>query len=144
MKSWSQYGTTIAGSSSSIPGSNFSLLNNPVPIYYDQPDQRILVGDFSNRRIIQFSLQNMSTIGRVVAGGTGMGCGLNQFTGVFGLAIVLIEAIIEFNYATSHNLNQLLPTIFFFDSCKNNEKIPLVKIFIIEISNRKKNEFFLS
>jgi len=78
---------TVAGDSSGIAGSNLSLLNIPIPIYYDQSKKQIIVGDYENQRVIQFSLDNPLSDETVRAGGNGGGCNLNQFWTVVGVAV---------------------------------------------------------
>jgi DNA-binding beta-propeller fold protein YncE len=56
-------------------------------MYYDQPNKHIIVGDRENLRVLQFSLNNPSSHGTVIAGGNGGGCGLNQFRTVVGIAV---------------------------------------------------------
>lgn len=56
-------------------------------MYYDQSNNRIIVGDHGNLRVLQFSLNNPSSSGTVIAGGNGGGCGLSQFSTVVGLVV---------------------------------------------------------
>ncbi len=85
--SWSQTGNTIAGNSSGASGSSLLQLNNPIPIYYDQPNNAIIVGDSGNQRVIEFSLASLSSGGTVIAGGNGVGCNTNQFDNTAGVAL---------------------------------------------------------
>jgi len=85
--SWSQFAITVAGNSSGGSGSNLSQLNNPIPIYYDQPNNVIIIGDLGNQRIIKFSLDSPHSNGIVIAGGNGGGCNTNQFYNPVGVAL---------------------------------------------------------
>lgn len=85
--SWSPNATTIAGSSSGTSGSSLSMLNSPIPMFYDQSYKQIFVGDHGNLRVVRFSLNNLTGNGTVVAGGNGGGCGLDRFWSVTGVAM---------------------------------------------------------
>jgi hypothetical protein len=85
--SWSQTGNTVAGNSSGGSGSTLLQLNEPIPIYYDQPNNAIIIGDNDNHRVITFSLSNPSSGGTVIAGGNGGGCNTNQFYNTVGVAL---------------------------------------------------------
>lgn len=85
--SWLQTGITVAGNSSGGFGSSLSLLKDPVPIYYDQPNNVIIVGDRANNRVIQFSVTNPGSSGTVIAGGNGGGCTSTQFQNPVGIAL---------------------------------------------------------
>jgi len=85
--SWLQTGITVAGNSSGGFGSSLSLLKDPVPIYYDQPNKVIILGDRANSRVIQFSVTNPGSSGTVIAGGNGGGCNYNQFYNTVGVAL---------------------------------------------------------
>ncbi len=84
---WSQSAITIAGNASGNSGSGLSQLNNPIQMYYDQPNNNIIVGDRGNLRVMRFSLANPPSAGTVIAGGNGGGCGFNQFWTVVGIAV---------------------------------------------------------
>ncbi|CAF1340167.1 unnamed protein product [Adineta steineri] len=85
--SWSQTATTIFGSQAGTGGSTLSLLSTPIGMYYDQPNNRLIVADFGNQRIIQFSLNNPPSVATVIAGSNGQGCNLNQFTTGVGVTL---------------------------------------------------------
>ncbi|CAF0929098.1 unnamed protein product [Adineta steineri] len=85
---WSQSAITLAGNSAGISGSGGSHLYIPIPFYYDQPNNLIIVGDNGNSRVIQFHLNNPSSNGTVIAGGNGNSCtSLNQFYNTVGIAL---------------------------------------------------------
>ncbi|CAF1210210.1 unnamed protein product [Adineta steineri] len=85
---WSHSAITLAGNSAGISGSDGSHLNTPIPFYYDQPNNLIIVGDNGNSRVIQFHLNNPSSNGTVIAGGNGYSCtSLNQFHNTVGIAL---------------------------------------------------------
>lgn len=75
------------GDPSGIAGSDLSHLNSPIAMYYDQPNNVIIVGDLGNRRIIQFSLDNLSSGGIVIAGTGENGCDLNQMQVPAGISL---------------------------------------------------------
>ena len=83
---WSQSAITITGSSSGISGSTLSLLDRPIGMYYDQPTHNIIVSDFGNKRIMQFSLSNSPSAGTVLASSSMVGCGF-RFMDVVGIAL---------------------------------------------------------
>lgn len=56
------------GDSSGLNGSDFFHLYSPVAMYYDEPNNVIIIGDINNQRVIQFSLDNLSAGGTVIAG----------------------------------------------------------------------------
>ncbi|CAF4138493.1 unnamed protein product [Adineta steineri] len=66
--------TTTAGT----PGSNLTLLSSPIGMYYDGPNNILIVADSGNQRILQFSINNPPSIATVIAGGNGVGCSMNQ------------------------------------------------------------------
>ena len=78
---------TVAGNSAGTAGSDLFSLNAPIGFYYDQPNNRIIVADTGNQRVIQFSLANPSSGGTILAGNNGAGCNLNQFTGAVGVVV---------------------------------------------------------
>ena len=84
---WLVNGTTVAGNPSGIAGSSLRELSFPQGIYYDRLYKRILVADYGNRRVLRFSLTNLSADGVVIAGGNGLGCSLYQLGGVVGVAL---------------------------------------------------------
>ncbi|CAF4184423.1 unnamed protein product, partial [Adineta steineri] len=85
--SWSQNATTIFGSQAGTPGSNLTLLSGPIGMYYDGPNNMLIVADYGNKRILRFSLSNSPSVATVIAGGNGAGCSLNQFSGTVGVAL---------------------------------------------------------
>ena len=85
--SWAQSATTIAGSSAGTAGSDLFSLNDPIGLYYDQPNNRIIVADRGNGRVIQFSLANPSSAGTISAGNNSGGCNLNQFYNTIGVVL---------------------------------------------------------
>ncbi len=85
--SWEPSATTIAGSSAGTAGSDLFSLKDPIGLYYDQPNNRMIVADYGNARILQFSLANPSSGGTILAGGNGAGCNLNQFMEPYGVVV---------------------------------------------------------
>ena len=85
--SWAQSATTVAGSSAGTAGSDLSSLSSPIGLYYDQPNNRIIVADFGNIRVIQFSLVNQPSAGTILAGNNSVGCSLNQFGNTIGVVL---------------------------------------------------------
>ena len=77
----------IAGDSSGISCSILSRLNQTIPIYYDQSYKRMIVGDYGNSGVLQFTLENTSANRIVLAGGNGVGCNLNRFRCIVCLAM---------------------------------------------------------
>jgi len=102
--SWSQSANTVAGDSSGGYGFNLSQLYDPIPIYYDQPNQFIIVGDRQNNRVIQFSVTNPGSDGTVIAGGNGGGCNYNQFYNPVGVALDSTRQL----YVADSACNQML------------------------------------
>jgi hypothetical protein len=86
LSTWSQSGITIAGDPAGSSGSDFSHLNGPAELYYDETNNKITVADISNSRDIQFSLNNPPSAGTVIAGGNGGGCTLDQVYTAIGVA----------------------------------------------------------
>ncbi|CAF4130532.1 unnamed protein product, partial [Adineta steineri] len=84
---WSQTATTIFGSPAGTSGSTLSLLNVPIGMYYDQPNNNLIVGDFQNYRVLQISLNNPPSVATVIAGSNGQGCNTNQFTTLVGVGL---------------------------------------------------------
>ncbi len=84
---WSQSADTVAGSFSDGSGSSLSRLNEPIPMYYDQPNKAIIIGDSGNQRVLKVFLDNPSLDGTVIAGGNGGGCNANQFYNTVGVAL---------------------------------------------------------
>ncbi|CAF1484040.1 unnamed protein product [Adineta steineri] len=84
---WSQTATTIFGSQAGTSGSSLSLLNSPTGMYYDQPNNRLIVGDLENVRILQISLNSSPSVATVIAGSNGQGCNMNQFTANIGVGL---------------------------------------------------------
>ncbi|CAF0822768.1 unnamed protein product [Adineta steineri] len=76
---WSQTATTIFGSQAGTSGSTLALLSQPGGMYYDQPNNQLIVADMGNQRVLQFSLNNPPSVATVIAGGNGQGCNMNQF-----------------------------------------------------------------
>ncbi|CAF1511471.1 unnamed protein product, partial [Adineta steineri] len=66
--SWSQTATTIFGSQTGTSGSGLSLLNGPVGMYYDQPNDMLIVADYGNQRILKVSLINPPSAATIIAG----------------------------------------------------------------------------
>lgn len=56
-------------------------------MYYDRTNNVIIIGDAGNDRIIQFSLDNLSTGGTVIAGTGEVGCALNQLNTPSGIGL---------------------------------------------------------
>ncbi|CAF1237844.1 unnamed protein product [Adineta steineri] len=83
---WSQTGTTIFGKTG-ITASSLSLLSQPAGIYYDQPNNRLIVADQGNYRILQFSLNNTPSVATVIAGNNDQGCNMNQFSAPYGVGV---------------------------------------------------------
>ena len=83
---------------------NLSQLYEPITIYYDQPYRRLIVGDYGNARVLQFSLDNVSADGIVIAGDNGVGCGLNQFTSIAGIAMDSLRQLYVADSACFHIL----------------------------------------
>ncbi|CAF4166274.1 unnamed protein product [Adineta steineri] len=83
---WSQNAITIFGSQAGTSGSSLSLLNNPIGMYYDGPNNMLIVSDFGNHRILQFSINYPPSVATVIAGGNDYGCKMNQFTVTIGVA----------------------------------------------------------
>ncbi|CAF1107230.1 unnamed protein product, partial [Adineta steineri] len=67
--SWSQTATTVFGSPTGASGSTLSLLNTPIGMYYDEPNNTLIVTEYGNKRILQISLNNSPSVGTVIAGG---------------------------------------------------------------------------
>ncbi|CAF3841515.1 unnamed protein product [Adineta steineri] len=84
--SWSETAITIFGSQAGIYGSNLSLLSSPIGMYYDAPNNLLIVTDYENRRVLQFSLNYLPSVATVIAGSNAAGCSLNQFTTAVGVA----------------------------------------------------------
>ncbi|CAF0822955.1 unnamed protein product [Adineta steineri] len=84
---WSQTATTIFGSQAGASGSTLSLLSQPIGMYYDGPNTILIVGDYGNQRILQFSLNNPSSVATVIAGSNGAGCNLNQLSVAIGVGL---------------------------------------------------------
>ncbi|CAF1424240.1 unnamed protein product [Adineta steineri] len=82
---WSQTATTIFGSQAGKPGSNLTLLDTPIGMYYDEPNNMLTVAEYGNKRILQFSLNDLPSAGTVIAGGNGAGCNMNQFKAADGI-----------------------------------------------------------
>ncbi|CAF0889125.1 unnamed protein product [Adineta steineri] len=86
--SWSQNATTIFGSQAGgTYGSTLSLLDIPIGMYYDQANNRLIVADFGNQRILQFSINNPPSVATVIAESNGQGCNMNQFNGPVGVVL---------------------------------------------------------
>lgn len=47
----------------------------------------MIVGDNGNVRVMKVFLNNPSSVGMIIAGGNGVGCNLNQFKNIVGIAI---------------------------------------------------------
>ncbi|CAF1401249.1 unnamed protein product [Adineta steineri] len=84
---WSQTAITIFGSQDGTSGSSLSLLNNPIGMYYDGPNNSLIVSDYVNHRILQFSINYPPSVATVIAGSNGEGCDMNQFTTAVGVAL---------------------------------------------------------
>ncbi|CAF4162948.1 unnamed protein product, partial [Adineta steineri] len=84
---WSQTATTIFGSQAGTAGSSLSLLSQPIGMYYDEPNNMLIVSDYGNQRILQFSINYPPSVATVIAGGNGYGCSLNQFMATVGVAL---------------------------------------------------------
>lgn len=59
----------------------------PISMYYDKPNNVIVVGDAGNHRVVQFSLDNLFAGGTVIAGTGDNGCDLNQMRVPTGVAL---------------------------------------------------------
>lgn len=101
---WSVNGTTVAGSPAGIAGSSLRQLFFPNGIYYDRPYKQIIVSDYSNHRILRFSLTNLSANGVVMAGGNSFGCSLNQFQSVYGVALDSLRQL----YVADHMCDRIV------------------------------------
>ncbi|CAF3992382.1 unnamed protein product, partial [Adineta steineri] len=55
--------------------------------YYDGPNNRLVVADFGNQRILRFSITNPPTVATVIAGSNGLGCNMNQFYWPNGIGV---------------------------------------------------------
>ncbi|CAF1066509.1 unnamed protein product [Adineta steineri] len=84
---WSQTATTIFGSSAGASGSTLSLLYEPIGMYYDDPNNMLIVADSKNQRILRFSLDNPPSVATVIAGSNGYGCNMNQFEAPDGIGV---------------------------------------------------------
>jgi hypothetical protein len=84
---WAQSANTVAGSSAGTAGSDLFSLYDPFGLYYDQPNNRIIVADLGNGRATQFSLANPSSGGTILAGGSSFGCNLNQLFNPAGVVL---------------------------------------------------------
>ncbi|CAF0822823.1 unnamed protein product [Adineta steineri] len=102
--SWSQTATTIFGSQAGVSGASLSLLSSPIAMYYDKPNNRLIVGDEQNRRILQISLDISSSVATVIAGSNGLGCNMNQFSGPDGIGVDSSGQL----YVADYNCNQVL------------------------------------
>ncbi|CAF1397009.1 unnamed protein product, partial [Rotaria sp. Silwood1] len=71
---WAQNGVTVAGGHG--PGNSTNQLFNPWDLFVDDDDQRIVIADRKNHRIVQWKIGD--TNGQVVAGGNGQGNRLDQ------------------------------------------------------------------
>ncbi|CAF2015070.1 unnamed protein product, partial [Rotaria magnacalcarata] len=74
---WPQNGVTIAGGNGA--GGATNQLNLPRGLFIDD-DQKVVIADFFNDRIMQWT-NGGTTNGQVVAGGNGQESGLNQLNG---------------------------------------------------------------
>ncbi|CAF1448281.1 unnamed protein product [Rotaria magnacalcarata] len=74
MANWSQNGVTIAGGNGY--GGATNQLYGPYGLFVDD-DQAVVIADYVNHRIMQWK-NGDTTNGQVVAGGNGLGNGLNQ------------------------------------------------------------------
>lgn len=95
---------TVAGDSSGNAGLNLSQLYEPIAIYYDRPYRSLIVGDNGNASVLQFSLDNVSADGIVIAGGNDVGCGLDQFTFIVGVAMDSLRQLYVADSACFHIL----------------------------------------
>ncbi|CAF1086051.1 unnamed protein product [Adineta steineri] len=84
---WSQTATTIFGSQAGTSGSSLSLLSQPIGMYYDESNNMLIVSDYGNQRILQFSINYPPSVATIIAGGNGDGCNMNQFTVTIGVAL---------------------------------------------------------
>ncbi|CAF0903667.1 unnamed protein product [Adineta steineri] len=84
---WSQTATTLLGSQAGTSGSTLSLLSGPIGMYYDKPNNMLIIGDNGNQRILRVSLNNPSAVATVIAGSNGKGCEINQFSDIFGVGL---------------------------------------------------------
>jgi hypothetical protein len=84
---WAQSATTVAGKSAGTAGTDLFSLYAPFGLYYDQPNNRIIVADRGNARAIQFSVANPSSGGSILAGGSSAGCNLNQLNNPAGVVV---------------------------------------------------------
>ncbi|CAM4850008.1 unnamed protein product, partial [Rotaria magnacalcarata] len=71
---WSQNGVTVAGGNGE--GSATNQLSYPHGLFVDD-NQTVVIADYHNHRIMQWK-NGDTTNGQVVAGGNGVGNGLNQ------------------------------------------------------------------
>jgi len=76
LASWEINATTVAGSSSGLPGSTSELLSSPVDVFMDN-NGTFYISDWANYRVQQW-LPNASN-GTTVAGGS-LGTNLSQFS----------------------------------------------------------------
>ncbi|CAM4847744.1 unnamed protein product, partial [Rotaria magnacalcarata] len=81
---WAQNGVTIAGGNGE--GGATNQLYGPYGLFVDD-DQAVVIADYVNHRIMQWK-NGDTTNGQVVAGGNGLGNGLNQ---LYDPADVLID-----------------------------------------------------
>lgn len=79
--------TILIGNSAGSSGTTLSELSSPTSMCYDRSQRAIIIGDRANYRIIQFSLDNLSANGTILAGGNNAGCSNNQFLRIEGVAI---------------------------------------------------------
>ncbi|CAF1467875.1 unnamed protein product, partial [Rotaria magnacalcarata] len=80
---WAQNGVTIAGGNGAVGATN--QLDCPHGLFVDD-DQTVVIADHLNHRIIQWK-NGDTTNGQVVAGGKGVGNGLNQLYAPTGVLI---------------------------------------------------------
>ncbi|CAF4386752.1 unnamed protein product [Rotaria magnacalcarata] len=80
---WGQNGVTIAGGNGAVGATN--QLDCPHGLFVDD-DQTVVIADHLNHRIIQWK-NGDTTNGQVVAGGKGVGNGLNQLYAPTGVLI---------------------------------------------------------
>ncbi|CAF1249200.1 unnamed protein product [Adineta steineri] len=73
-------------------------------MYYDQPNNRLIVADQGNYRILQFSLNNTPSVATVVAGNNGQGCNMNQFSAPYGVGVDSTGQL----YVADHGCNQVV------------------------------------
>ncbi|CAF0904435.1 unnamed protein product [Adineta steineri] len=85
--SWSLNGTTIFGSQAGTSGSILALLFGPIGMYYDEPNNMLIIADSGNQRILRFSLNNPPSAATVIAGSHGVGCNISQFNSPDGVGI---------------------------------------------------------